>query len=226
MVLKCRHCCHDALVPAELLQATQRNAEIIYAGKRGGIGSSNKQTFRSALLNLRARTRVLRLKATPTYSVGAVRKLALVEAGAFSRDSGISAGVGGLAYAGIPITHRTTNSVVTFMTGHDAKGTTPSSVNWEAVAAGSTVLVLYMALRNLNEICNHLRKAGRSTAEPVALISNATLPNQRVLETTLGHASAVATKEEIKSPLLVVIGEVVRLRESLNWLGLEKNTAD
>ena len=220
---------HDALVPAELLQATQRNAEIIYAGKRGGIASSKQVDISKRLIELaRDNNRVLRLKGGDPYVFGrgGEEALALVEAQVpFRVIPGISAGVGGLAYAGIPITHRTTNSVVTFLTGHDAKGTTPSSINWEAVAAGSPVLILYMALRNLNEICNHLQKAGRSKAAPVALLSTATLPNQRVLETTLSHAAAVAIKEEIKSPLLVVIGEVVRLRESLNWLGLETDTA-
>jgi len=221
---------HDALVPAEILQAAQPNAELVYAGKRGGIASSKQADISNRLINLaQQKKRVLRLKGGDPYVFGrgGEEALALVEAAIpFRVIPGISAGVGGLAYAGIPLTHRTTNSVVTFMTGHDAKGATPASVNWEAVASGSPVLVLYMALRNLNDICDRLQQAGRSKSEPVALISNATLPSQRVIETTLCDAATAAIESEIESPMLVVIGEVVRLRNSLNWLGLDMNTVD
>ena len=132
---------------------------------------------------------------------------------------GISAGVGGLAYAGIPITHRSVNSVVTFVTGHDATGLVPDSVDWAAVARGSPVIVVYMALKHLELIAQRLLDNGRSPAEPMAIVSQATLPSQAVLETTLGACVADAAASGLEPPALLVIGDVVRLRAGLDWLG-------
>jgi len=132
---------------------------------------------------------------------------------------GVSSGIGGLAYAGIPVTHRAVNAAVTFVTGHDVTGQMPERLDWDAIARGSPVIVLYMALKHLGRIAQRLQAAGRAPAEPVAIISKASTAEQRVLESTLGACAEDAVAQGIEPPCLVVIGEVVRLRAGLDWLG-------
>jgi len=132
---------------------------------------------------------------------------------------GISAGIGGLAYAGIPVTHRDVNHSVTFLTGHDQSGLTPSSIDWASVARGAPVIVMYMAVKHLGHIAASLIMGGRSTGEPVAIVTNATSETQQVLETTLGAAAADLSASGLEPPAIVVVGEVVRLRAGLDWLG-------
>ena len=109
------------------------------------------------------------------------------------------------------------NSAVTFLTGHDARGLPPDGVDWQAIARGSPVIVLYMALKYLAEITSQLIGAGRDPNEPVALVANATLDNQHVVTTTLGQAADDAKQAEIAPPAIVVVGEVVNLRRHLDW---------
>ena len=131
---------------------------------------------------------------------------------------GISAGIGGLAYAGIPLTHRDINSAVTFITGHGMAGELPERHNWDAIAQGSPVIVMYMAMKYLGEIAVRLMRNGRSTEEPVAVITQASLPDQRVLETKLGTCAVDVEKHELEPPAIIVVGEVVSLREFLKWM--------
>ncbi len=130
---------------------------------------------------------------------------------------GITAGIGGLAYAGIPVTHRDTNSAVTFLTGHNADGMVPGGLDWAAIARGAPVLVVYMASRHLRSIAEQLMSGGRHSGEPVAVISKATTREQRVFVSTLGEIASASP--EIAAPAIVVVGEVVRLRSALDWLG-------
>jgi len=144
--------------------------------------------------------------------------LALAAAGVpFRIVPGITAGIGGLAYAGIPLTHRDTNSAVTFLTGHDSDGEVPGGLDWRAIAQGAPVLVLYMASRHLPSITERLISHGRQSEEPVAVISKATTAEQRVLVSTLGEVATAAAG--IEAPSIVVVGEVVRFRAALDWVG-------
>ena len=131
-------------------------------------------------------------------------------------EAGISSGIGGLAYAGIPLTHRAKSRVVTFLTGHNATTVTSTSVDWQAVSEGSQVLVFYMSLRNIAEITKLLMEAGRSREEPVAFVSRATLPDQQVVVSTLQNAAR--DSKEILTPALVVVGETVNFCKELDWL--------
>src|SRR6266513_2783160 len=141
------------------------------------------------------------------------RILALAEAAIpFRIVPGITAGIGGLAYAGIPVTHRDINSAVTFVTGHSSGGAVPNGIDWEAIARGSPVVVLYMGLRQLGAIAARLIAAGRRADEPVAIVSKATTPAQRVLVTSLAKAAAAAAEAGIEGPTIIAVGEVVRLR--------------
>ncbi len=214
---------YDALVGERILALAGPAATLEYAGKRGGRPSPSQPDISRRLVHLAQQgKRVLRLKGGDpfVFGRGGEEALALVRAGVpFRIVPGISAGIGGLAYAGIPLTHRECNSVVTFVTGHDATGAVPESVDWGAVARGSPVIVLYMALGHLGHIAEKLMQGGRDPAEAVAVVSGATLPEQRVLETDLGHCADDVERQRMTPPAIVVVGEVVRLRAGLDWLG-------
>jgi uroporphyrin-III C-methyltransferase len=166
--------------------------------------------------------RVLRLKGGDpfVFGRGGEEALALVAAGiGFRVVPGVTAGVGGLAYAGIPSTHRDINSAVAFVTGHTSSGTVPEGLDWDALAKGAPVLVIYMALKHLAPLADRLMASGRPADQPVAIISQATTENQRVLETTLATCAADAAGAAIEPPAMMVVGDVVRLRSGLDWLG-------
>ena len=130
---------------------------------------------------------------------------------------GISAGVGGLGYAGIPITHRDVNHAVTFVTGHLAGTDSPELLDWAAIAQGAPVIVIYMAMSRLAAIADLLMEAGRAGDEPVALVTHATTPQQRVVLTTLAEAATTATAEQLEPPSIIVIGAVADLHTQLDW---------
>jgi uroporphyrin-III C-methyltransferase len=211
---------YDALVDRRILRLAQPGAALDYAGKRGGRPSPSQPDISARLVRLaRAGHRVLRLKGGDpcVFGRGAEEALALVAAGVpFRIVPGISAGIGGLAYAGIPVTHRDTNSAVTFVTGHNSAGAVPDGLDWGAIARGAPVLVLYMALKHLPVIVGRLIEGGRRSDEPAAIVSKASTPEQRVLVSTLG--AIASTGSSVEAPAIVVVGEVVRLRPGLDWL--------
>jgi uroporphyrin-III C-methyltransferase len=214
---------HDALVDAECLKLARPGAVLEYAGKRGGKPSAKQRDISLRLVELaQAGHRVLRLKGGDpfVFGRGGEEALTLVEYNVpFRIVPGISAGIGGLAYAGIPVTHRDINHAVTFLTGHNSSGLVPDAINWDAIGKGSPVIVMYMAMKHIAEISANLIAAGRSRNEPVAFVCNASTSAQQVLETTLGEAPVAALTSGIEPPAIVVVGEVVRLRGSLDWLG-------
>jgi len=214
---------YDALVSDAVLQFARPGAVLEYAGKRGGKPSPKQADISRRLIRLaRDGQRVLRLKGGDpfVFGRGGEEALALVGAGIpFRIVPGVSAGIGGLAYAGIPVTHRAVNSAVTFVTGHNAGGDVPDEIDWAALSQGSPVIVLYMGLKHLAPIAARLLAAGRSPQEPVAVVSQATTPAQHVLESTLASAAADAEASGIEPPCMIVIGEAVRLRAGLDWLG-------
>ena len=214
---------HDALVDARILELAHPNAELIYAGKRGGKPSPKQPDISARLVALaRAGHKVLRLKGGDPFLFGrgGEEALALVAAQIpFRVIPGITAAVGGLAYAGIPMTHRATATAVTFITGHGASGDIPDGIDWQALAAGSQVLVIYMAIKHLVTIRQRLFDGGRHPDEAVAVVSKATLDDEAVLETTLGRCVEDVAASDIEPPAMVVVGEVVRLRAGLDWVG-------
>jgi uroporphyrin-III C-methyltransferase len=214
---------YDALVDPRALDAARPGTAIVFAGKRGGRPSQRQPDISVTLIeHARQGRRVARLKGGDpfVFGRGGEEALALVEAGVpFRVVPGVTAGVAGPAYAGIPLTYRHANASVAFVTGHGADGGTPASADWAALARLAEVLVVYMPLGHLAEIAGRLIEGGRGRDEPAALIASATLPAQRVLVTTLETAAADAARADIAPPVLLVIGEVVRLRDSLDWLG-------
>jgi len=214
---------YDALVNEDCLSYAHAGATLEYAGKRGGKPSPQQRDISLRLVELaKAGKRVLRLKGGDpfVFGRGGEEALTLVEHGVpFRIVPGITAGIGGLAYAGIPVTHRETNQSVTFLTGHDATGLVPDSMDWTSISKGSSVIVMYMAMKHIGLIASRLIAAGRKKSEPIAFVCNATTGEQQVLETTLEYAQAEVERAGLRPPAIVVVGEVVRLRAALDWLG-------
>lgn len=210
---------YDALVDDRILTWRCDEAEAIYAGKRGGKPSPKQRDISLRLIELaRAGKRVLRLKGGDpfVFGRGGEEAQALIEAGIPVRVTpGITAGVGGLAYAGIPVTHRDVNQSITFLTGHDQTGLAPSAIDWAGLARSAQVIVMYMAIKHLNQISQALIAGGRDAAEPVAIVSNATLPDMRVVRTTLSQAAADVAANGIEPPAIVCIGPVVSLDQTM-----------
>lgn len=208
---------HDALVAPEIL-ALASQARLEAVGKRAGRARMPQLRINQRLIELaRQGLRVVRLKGGDplVFGRGGEEALALAAAGIpFRIIPGISAGIGGTAAAGIPVTHRGLAHSVAFITGHDAAGAVPE-LDWSALARGADVLVLYMALRNIGTIAARLLAAGRGAAEPVAFVLEATTPRQRVLLTTLAEADQAAGAIPKPVPTLIVIGPVVTLQPLL-----------
>src|SRR5262252_6256967 len=176
---------HDALVDKRVLALARSDARLEFAGKRGGKPSPTQADISKRLIALaREGRRVLRLKGGDPFVFGRGGEEALALAGAgipFRIVPGITAGIGGLAYAGIPTTHRDTNSAVVFVTGHASDGEVPDGLDWSAIARAAPVIVLYMALKHLPNIVARLIAGGRRRDEPAAVVGRATTEAQRVL---------------------------------------------
>jgi uroporphyrin-III C-methyltransferase len=211
----------DALVDERILDLINPGAERIFAGKRGGRPSANQDDISPQLVALaQDGKRVARLKGGDPciFGRGGEEALALARAGIpFRIVPGVTAGVGALAYAGIPATHRYAGTTITFITGHATGGNVPDNLNWQALAGGSPTLVIYMGLSHLGRICAAIRDAGRAGDEPVAVICKATTAAQSVLVTTLERAEDDARTAALKPPALIVVGSIVRFRDELAW---------
>jgi uroporphyrin-III C-methyltransferase len=220
---------YDALVDARVLKLARTGALLEYAGKRGGRPSPRQRDISHRLIDLaRDGRRVLRLKGGDPFVFGRGGEEALALAGAgipFRVVPGVTSGIGGLAYAGIPVTHRDTNQSVTFVTGHGVTGDVPDGLDWDGIARGAPTIVFYMALKHLDRIARLLVGAGRPPDTPAAIVVRASTPEQKVLETTLGTAARDAAAAGLEPPALFVVGEVVRLRAGLDWLGAAEGRA-
>lgn len=208
---------YDALVGERILAFARPAAEREFAGKRGGKPSPHQRDITGRLIELaRAGKRVLRLKGGDpfVFGRGAEEALGLVAAGIpFRVVPGMTAGLAGLAAAGIPATTRLTNQAVTLVTGHGAAG--EERVDWQGLARANNVLVLYMAMARLATIVPELLAGGLAPDTAVAVVTEATLPGQRTLVTTLEHAVADVAAAGLAAPAIVAIGAVAALRAQL-----------
>ena len=210
---------YDALIDEMLLTLAKPGAGQIFVGKRAGVRSCTQEDLSRLLSDLaRQGGRVLRLKGGDPFMFGRggeeARELARSQI-PFRIVPGITAGIGGLAYAGIPVTHRDSNASVTFLTGHGADGQLPPH-DWQALAKASPTLVFYMARNQAGAIADALIKAGRAADEPAAIVANAARRDQAVTVTDLAGLGAAAKESPAIS--IIVIGENVRLRQELDWL--------
>ena len=211
---------YDSLVDPAILKWAPA-AEHIHAGKRGGKPSPKQRDISLRLIELaRAGQRVVRLKGGDPFVFGRGGEEAqtLIQHGVPVRIiPGISAGIGGLAYAGIPVTHRDVNQSVTFVTGHDQTGQSPSSLDWYSISKGSQVIVIYMGIKHIAQIAGALLAAGRPATEPVAVVTEATTGNQQTLETTLGQVVDDLAASALEPPAIICVGRAVLMRQVLDW---------
>jgi uroporphyrin-III C-methyltransferase len=219
---------YDALVDERVLRFARLGAEFVFAGKRGGEASPKQSEITAQLIGLARRNlRVLRLKGGDpfVFGRGAEEATALTEAGTPVKViPGVSAGIGGLAAAGIPLTHRDVNQAVTFVTGHDVHGHLPAKIDWFALAKSSPVIVVYMGLKHRRKIARALLAAGREPREPAAIVSEAATPRQSVLELTLSEMAGELPVEP-RGPAMLVFGEVVALRHEMGQVNPHRGTS-
>ena len=199
----------DDLVNPAVLAHLSRDARVIHVGKRGGC-KSTPQAFIEKLLvaEARAGNSVVRLKGGDpfVFGRGGEETAALDAAGiTWKVISGITAGIAAPAAAGIPVTHRDAGRGVAFITGHTRDGV---AVDWEALARSGLTLVIYMGIARCEDIVCGLRAGGLRADLPAAVIQHATLPQQRVVATTLARLPDDIRTHGIGSPAILVIGKV------------------
>ncbi len=212
---------YDALVNDALLHECRADAELIAVGKRAGQPSTSQESI-NALLIARAAAglRVVRLKGGDpfVFGRGGEEAEALQAAGIeWEIVPGVSSAVAAPAYAGIPLTHRACASSFAVITGHEAAGRAESRINWQALAQGIDTLVFLMGVRRLGEVVENLLAHGRAADTPAAVIAWGTMPEQETVAGTLGTIVADVAHANPRPPALLVVGEVVRLRERLRW---------
>ena len=212
---------YDRLVHPELLELAPDAAELIYIGKAYGRHVLEQEELSNLLVFLAAQgKKVVRLKGGDpfVYGRGGEEAAALAAAGIdFEVVPGISSAVAGPAYAGIPVTDRRYASSVVFVSGHKAPDDPHSSVDWRALARSVDTLVILMGTKHYAQIAADLVAGGKPSETPVAVIESGTLPQQRTIVSTLGSLEEDLGTAGMASPSLIVVGEVVRLRESLSW---------
>jgi uroporphyrin-III C-methyltransferase/precorrin-2 dehydrogenase/sirohydrochlorin ferrochelatase len=210
---------YDRLVTPEILLKLRPDAQKIYVGKRSADHAVPQETINEMLVRLaKEGNRVLRLKGGDPFIFGrgGEELESLAAAGIpFQVVPGITAASGCASYAGIPLTHRDYSQSVRFLTGHTKDGRVP--LNWDLLVKEQQTLVFYMGLAGLPDICDQLLKHGMSSSIPVAIIQQGTTQTQKVVVGNLDRIAELAVKREIQAPTIIIIGEVVKLQESLSW---------
>jgi uroporphyrinogen III methyltransferase / synthase len=213
---------YDYLASRKLLKYVPRNAEFIYAGKRGGSKHTHTQDEINQMLIDRAMSgkKVVRLKGGDPFIFGRGGEEIeeLVKAGIlFEVVPGVTSATAAATYAGIPITHRQYTSTVAFVTGHEDPTKADSNIAWDKLATGVGTIVVYMGIKNLESITEKIIRYGRDPQTPVAVVRWASTSEQRTVVGNLENIAEIVRKNDIKPPSLVVIGEVVNLRKTINW---------
>jgi uroporphyrinogen III methyltransferase/synthase len=213
---------YDRLVGEEILSYASPEAELIYVGKESGRHALTQDEINLLMVRkAKEGKRVVRLKGGDPFLFGRGGEEAL-----FIREQGldyevvpgISSAIAVPAYAGIPVTHREATSSLAIITGHEKPGKKNSSINWKGISTGIGTLVFLMGVENLDYIVSRLMENGRPADTPVALIRWGTLSKQEVLTGTLDNIVQRVKDENFQPPAVIVVGEVVALRDKLIWL--------
>ena len=218
---------YDHLVAPALLDLARRDAERIYVGKEHDRHALGQHEINASMVRLaREGKRVVRLKGGDPFIFGRggeeIEALA-AQGIAFEVVPGVTAAAGAAAYAGIPLTHRDYAQSCVFVTGHLKDGSV--QLDWRSLARPRQTIAVYMGVGALEGICTGLIEHGLAPDMPAALVEKATLPEQRVIEGTLRTLPSLAAAAGVKPPALLIVGEVVRLRERLAWFGYETAAA-
>ncbi|MCO7125183.1 uroporphyrinogen-III C-methyltransferase [Sporolactobacillus shoreicorticis] len=211
---------YDRLVNKDLLREAKRNATLIYCGKKPHAHPLNQRAINRLLVNYANEySIVVRLKGGDpfTFGRGGEEAAELVkEQIDFEIVPGITAGIAAPAYAGIPVTHRGYAGSVAFLTGHSKVGN-KSVAQWSVLASAADTLAIYMGVSALPHLVSGLIAGGRSPSTPTALIEWATTEHQRTFTAPLCDLCELAEQAHICNPSMIIVGEVVRLREQLKW---------
>ena len=212
---------YDRLVSKGVMELVRRDAELIYVGKKGGSESTRQIDINKRLVELaKSGKRVCRLKGGDPFIFGRGGEEieTLSDNGIpFQVVPGITAASGCASYAGIPLTHRDYSQSCRFVTAHLKDGT--SNLPWVEFVVEQQTIVFYMALTSANHICQQLMTHGMREDMPVALIERGTTAEQSVYTTSLSKLPDLINNQEIHAPTLMIVGEVVSLREKLSWFG-------
>jgi len=212
---------YDHLVGAEVLDLISPRAERIYAGKERSHHSMAQQDINALLIRLAREGRlVVRLKGGDpfVFGRGGEELQALAAQGiAFEVVPGVTAACGVASYAGIPLTHRDYAQSCLFVTGHLKDGS--CDLDWKALARPRQTVVIYMGLSALASICAQLIAHGVGADMPAAVVQQGTTLDQRVVSGMLADLPGLVEAAQLQAPCLIIVGEVVRLREQLAWFG-------
>lgn len=221
---------YDRLVNKELLSYAIENVELQYCGKSPQAHFLQQETINHYLVKHAKKGKIVtRLKGGDPFVFGRGGEEAefLAKSGIdFEIVPGITAGIAAPAYAGIPVTHREFGSSFAFVTGHRKNGE-EDNIKWESLAKGIDTLAIYMGVNSLPHIQEKLLYYGKSAETPVALIHWGTLNEQRTVVGTLGTIVNVVKQEKITNPSMIIVGEVVHMRQKINWfekLQMEQRT--
>lgn len=212
---------YDRLVGEQIIAMIPETAEKLYVGKAKSLHSLPQEEI-NALLAVKAKEGkvVVRLKGGDPFIFGRggeeLEEL-VMEGVPFEVVPGVTAAAGCAAYAGIPLTHRDYAQSVRFLTGHLKDGTT--ELPWDELVHPAQTLVIYMGLTGLESISQSLIRFGMRPSMPVAIVEKGTAKDQRVFTSTMKDIHQVALDNEVKSPALLIIGEVVTLQDKLSWFG-------
>ena len=212
---------YDYLASPALLNYAPKHAEIIYVGKKGGDHTLSQDEI-NALIVEKANTgaKVCRLKGGDPFIFGRggeEAEILVSKSIPFEVVPGVTSAIAAAAYAGIPLTHRKLTATLAFITGHEDPHKKESNIEWESLARGIGTLVFFMGVKNLPDISQKLIANGRSPETPVALIRWGTTPGQTTVTGTLDNIAERAKKANLKPPAIIVVGQVVQLRNTLKW---------
>ncbi len=212
---------YDNLANRVLLEAARPDAEKIYVGKKAGRHVLKQEQINDLLVQkAKAYKMVVRLKGGDpfVFGRGGEEALALSKSNIlFEIVPGVTSGIGALAYAGIPVTHRNMATSLSLITGHEDPGKENSQLNWKAIASMHGTLVFYMGVSNLEKIVSQLLKYEKPAMTPAAVIQKGSTPAQNTILGKLGDIAQKARNKEVKPPALLVVGEVVSLSSGLRW---------
>jgi len=218
---------YDRLVDPRIVALARPSAERVFVGKESGFHTVPQDEINALLIDAASAGRsVVRLKGGDPYVFGRggeEAQVLLAHGIAFEVVPGITAACGIAAYAGIPLTHRDYAQACVFVTGHLKDGSL--DLDWEALARPRQTVVIYMGLQALPTACRELIAHGLPPSTPIALVESGTTARQRVLTGTLATMPEVVAAHGLRPPTLAVVGEVVRLREALNWFEPERAEA-